>query len=359
MERYYSHDKKAFLIKDGENDAAVVPFSFSDLNNHGDVLNEANLAQFDYKICYKKDVPELDYHFVKINIGVDGGHPIRLGWMIPIATLTTDDADTLAKQYLNEYIFWAYCFLLSLEPIQNELGSDKSLSEVLEEKYPDGCIFIVEKSQMPAGKSIKHCELSLARNGYFFSRSNYLNPQIELKLDDLLVLSPAGEILGLDGRYVNQYIEEFLEKYTYDTNSFIRFFYLYQIVEVLLDKELIEVLRDLANKIENNEATYKTADNALQDNGTEIKRFERFVNNSKIKVNQYIELDQACNDFLGSKPDRQLKNPESVYQVRNHIVHRFRKATADAVAVNKICDLLELYLYDLLIKYKLPDVNRA
>lgn len=278
--------------------------------------------------------------------------------MIPIAALTTEDADSLIKPHLNEFVFWSYCHLLNDEDIQNRLIDEEiSFSQALNEKYPDGNLLVIETGQMPAAKTEKSYELSLARHGYYKSPSNYKNPLITIGLDETIKLLPAGEILKADDSYVNPYIGEFLTQHAYDPNSFIRFFYLYQIVEVLLDAEMVELLRDFANKLEQNLATYQVADKALQKN-TESMRFERIVRNSGIKAVDYTVLNTTCNTFLGSSPTNQLKNPECIYQVRNHIVHRFRKAATDRVTVKAICDNLELYLYDLLIKYKLPDANR-
>lgn len=356
MQRQYNHDRQAFLIKDGEVEFATVPFPYSDTNREGNVFDEARVANYSFSIYYKKDVAELDYHIVKVNTGAGGGNPQRLGWMIPLAVLTTEDEASLAEPFLNEYAFWAFCHLLDLEDIQNAFNDpEATLGSILDEKYPDGCILITENAQMPADKTEKHYELSLARNGYFKVGTNYLNPRITLARGNDLVLTPVGELLDEHGTYVNSYIEEFLTQHVYNANSFIRFFFLYQIVEVLLDAEMVEILRDFANKIENNQTTYRTADKALQKN-TDSERFGRVVRHSGLQTANYADLDNVCNAFTGLAG---FVNPESVYQVRNHIVHRFRKAVADVAAVKDICDYMELYMYDLLIVYKKPDANAA
>ena len=357
MQRQYNHDRRAFLIKDGEDELSAIPFPFPDTNRAGNVFDERNAANYSFSIYYKSNVAELDFHLVKVNTGTGGGAPQRLGWMIPLATLTTEDSEVLNVPFLNEFAFWAYCYLLERVDIQNRLNDDDvTFGGVLDSMYPDGCLLIIENAQRPEGKVEKHYELSLAKNGYYKVVSNYHNPKISLRRNDELTLSPAGEIFdAAQGCYVNPYIEEFLEQHVYNTNSFIRFFFLYQIVEVLLDAEMVELLRDFANKIENNQTTYRTADKALQKN-TESERFKRVVSHSGLVTANYADLDNVCNGFTGLV---NIENPESIYQVRNHIVHRFRKAVADEVSVKEICDHLELYLYDLLILYKKPDVNAA
>lgn len=355
MEKQYNHDKRAFLLYEEGNEVAEIPFPYSDTNQRGHVFSEAKASGYSFFVYYRKDVPELGYHLVYAK--TEKSKKKRLGWLIPMSALTTEDDDTLVKPHLNEFAFWAYCYLLDLPDIQDALNEDRELGAVLSEKYPDGNLLIIENKQIPEGKTEKSYELSLARNGYFKSASKYINPKIELVSGGDLKLIPASEVLNESGAYVNEYIEEFLAHHVYDENSFIRFFYLYQIVEVLLDAEMVELLKDFAKKLENNQATFRTADKVLQ-NYTEFDRFKRVVQNAGLKTEVYNSLDTACYDFLGGEPNRRLKNPESIYQVRNHIVHRFRKAVADIESVKDICDHLELYLYDLLIKYKRPNVNR-
>lgn len=355
MQRQYNHERKAFLIKDGEEEVAAIPFPYSDTNRAGNVFDIGNAVNYRYSIYYKYNVAELDYHLVKVNTGVGGGRPKRLGWLIPLAALTTEDPDILAVPFLNEFAFWAYSYLLEQVDIQNGFNDEEAtFSSILDAMYPDGCLLIVENVQIPVGKTEKHYELSLAKNGYFRVASNYLNPKILLARGSDLILTSAGEIIDdAQGSYSNQYIEEFITSHVYDNNSFIRFFFLYQIVEVLLDAEMVELLRDFANKIENNQTTYRTADKALQNN-TESERFKRVVRHSGINTAAYTDLENACKGFTGLVD---IVNPESIYQVRNHIVHRFRKAASDEASVKDICDYMELYMYDLLIAYKKPDVN--
>ena len=284
----------------------------------------------------------------------------------------------LKVQYLNEYVFWAYCHLLKKREIQDKINDSEemSFSDILSELYPDGSLLIIEKGKMPEGKTEKSYELSLASNGYFKKQVNYRNPKIKSKSNNKLKLTSASEILNADGSYMNTYINEFLTKHVYNENSFIRFFYLYQIVEILLDAEMVELLRDYAKKIENNEVTFRTAENGLQKN-TESERFKKIVERAGLfnkEIYDYNVFDNVCVKFVGLEEEKKekekeikkgtkgvnvdkFKHPEIIYQVRNHIVHRFRKAIADEDTVKDICDHLELYLYDLLIAYKKPDAN--
>lgn len=356
MQFTYNHDRKVFLINEGEEELACVDFKFSDLDHEGNVLTIEEAGGYTCAEYFKKDVKELAYRTANVNVGAGGGAPQRIGWILPIAMLTTEDEETLTKEHVNQYVFFAYCFLLSKEEITDELIAGREFDEVLTERYSDGCLLVANNARMPAGVSLKRLELSLARNGYFVTPTGYANPLISE--DGHLNLTPSSEILKSDNTYVDSYMDTYLKQYVYNPNPFIRFFYLYQLVEVLLDMEMIEILKDFIYMLENSKTSYRTAETALQKH-TESERFLRIVQNAGLRVADYADFDELCYSFLNWGEDEEKKpNPESVYQVRNHIVHRFRKAASDEATVKNICDNLELYLYDLLICYKRPRVNR-
>lgn len=356
MQLTYNHDRKAFLINEGIEELACVDFKFSDLDHQGSVMTMEEAGGYTYAEYYKKDVKELSYRIAYLkNVGEDGGDPQRIGWMLPISMLTTEDEETLAKDHVNQYVFFAYCYLLGKEAIQYELINGKELDVILTETYPDGCLLIVNNANIPAAVTLKMLELSLARNGYFASATGYANPLINDEGN--LNLTPAGEIQKADGSYIDPYIEEFLRKYSYNRNTFIRFLYLYQVEEVLMNTEMVSQLEDFLYLLKQNKPNYRKVENGLKET-TESKRLKQIVENAHLQSTIINALDQKCNEFLNSEGDNPLVQPESIYQVRNHIVHRFRVASGDENAVKDICDHLELYLYDLLICYKLPKVNR-
>lgn len=356
MQLTYNHDRKAFLINEGDEELASIDFKFSDLDHQGNVMAIEEAGGYVYADYYKKGVKELSYRTVYVkNTGDGGGNPQRVGWMLPISMLTTEDEETLAKEHVNQYVFFAYCYLLGKEAVLNELLNGRELDEILTEAYSDGCLLIVNNANMPAGVTLKKLELSLARNGYFANATGYANPLISEEGN--LNLTPAGEILNADGTYIDPYLEAFLRQYSYSSNTFIRFLYLYQIEEVLMNTEMVYQLEDFLYLLKQNKPNYRKVENGLKET-TESKRLKQIVENAHLHSTIINALDQKCNEFLNSDDDNPLVQPESIYQVRNHIVHRFRVASGDENAVKDICDHLELYLYDLLICYKLPKVNR-
>lgn len=358
MKTIYDHDKKAFLIKVEEEVLAEVPFSFSDLNHIGELLTVDEVADYDFALYYKKGIRELAFRETKLNVGEDGGDPRRLGWMLPIATLTTDDQEILSKEHMNQYVFFAYCYLLGKEEVVERIiaDGDRNLGKTLDELFPDGSLLVVNNSRKSEGFSFKKVEISLARNGFYRIPSGFCNPLINEA--GSLNLTLSSEILNNDGNYIEPYIEDFLTKYTYNDNIFIRFFYLYQILEVLMNLEMIQLLEDYLYLLTHAKPSYRKIDNGLRE-ATESKRLAKIVENANFKSDIIEQLDKKCNFYLESDEDCLLNHPESIYQVRNHIVHRFRIASGDEDGLIDVCNHIELYIYDLLIQYKRPKVNRS
>lgn len=357
MKPIYDHDKKAFLIKQEEDVLAEVPFHFSDQNHKGELLKVEEVEEYDFFVYYKKGIRELAFRETNLNVGKDGGDPQRLGWMLPIATLTTDDQEILSKEHMSQYVFFAYCYLLGKEEVVERIITDVdcNLGEILDELFPDGSILVVNNHRKTGGFTFKKVELSLARNGFYINPSGFCNPLINET--ECLNLTLSTEILQNDDSYVEPYIEDFLTKYAYNDNIFIRFFYLYQILEVLMNREMIQQLEDYLDLLKKVKPNYRKIENGLKET-TESKRLAKIVENAKLKSDIIEQLDEKCNLYLESDEDSLLNHPESIYQVRNHIVHRFRIASGDEAGLIDVCNHMELYLYDLLIQYKLPKVNR-
>lgn len=353
----YIKANKEFTITSDDGLSISVPFGFKDSDVNGNQHTPAEAESYVYGLYYKYNVPELEYKKININQGLQGGDPKFSGWMLPINLLTTNDPDILNLPHINDYVYYAFCYVLKLPIVAEQLLLERDLSEVLEELYPNGTLLVLNSTRIPNNQTLQKLELSLASYGYFRKPSNHLNSNIASKVQhDEIALTPCNEILNGDGSYMDPYIGEFLEKYAGEKNSFFRFFYLYQIVEVLLDKELIVKLQDYIKLLETNKATIRKYDKLMQ-NSTESDRFKAIISNAKLEGVDYPDLKSKCNQFISSEPENILEHPECIYQVRNHVMHRFRKAVEDEQLLADICEHLELYLYDVLIRYKRPKAN--
>lgn len=352
----YNHAKKKFTFTNDRGESIDVPFGFSDQDVNGHVLTPEVFTDYEIIEVHKKDIPELEYREVHVNTGAGGGDPQRMGWLIPVALVTTDDPVIIAMPHINDYIFIAYCYLINQTKISSRLLTDEDFDSALDSEYSDAALLIINKTRMPAGITMKHLELSLASFGYFETESKQLNEIAKTRNNsEILTLSPCKEILKADGNYADDYIQAFLTNYAGVENAFFKFFYLYQIVEVLLDKELIVKLEDYVSLLKKNKATIRKYD-TLMKNCTDSDRFNAVVNSAGIQGQTFENLVALCNKFTDTE-DAPLQHPECIYQVRNHVMHRFRKAIEDEKLLGEICEELEIYLYQLLINYKAPKAN--
>ena len=130
----------------------------------------------------------------------------------------------------------------------------------------------------------------------------------------------------------------------------IRFLYLYQVIEILINKVLIKNLEDLITELKGPTGSIREVSDVLKKQ-TEIERWTKIETDSAISPNDYEDLESLCNKFVDRMQDP-FKHPNSIYKVRNHITHRVRIAAQNQNDIKDINNLFEMYLYDLLIKYK-------
>ena len=108
-------------------------------------------------------------------------------------------------------------------------------------------------------------------------------------------------------------------------------------------------LKNLIDEVQNPAGSFKDLSETFKIK-KEINRWITIEERAQIKGADHTELDEKCRLFLGSKDDK-LKHPQSIYSVRNHIVHRFRVAINQIELLREINSLFELYLLDVLCRY--------
>ena len=171
----YNKANKEFTITSEDGLSISVPFGFKDSDVRGNQHTPAEAESYVYGLYYKYNVPELEYKKININQGVQGGDPKFSGWMLPINLLTTNDPAILALPHINDYVYYAFCYVLKQPKVAEQLLLERDLSEVLEDLYPNGTLLVLNSTRMPNDVTLQKLELSLASFGYFRKPSNHLN----------------------------------------------------------------------------------------------------------------------------------------------------------------------------------------
>lgn len=348
MELKYQPATSTFLVNDGEDDHEIYKFNF-DSTPTANCFDKDDISKYEYFELFKKDVREDDYHCVSVNVGNGGGNPQRFGWLLPITTLTTEDATILSEKYLAPYAYLALAYILKDENIQNRLLDGETFTEVVEESYRNKCLFIVKKEQFDAFKYFSRIELPLAEKGFFIKDVNVANPLLKADKGDML-LTPVKSIVNPDGTYLDDYIQEYYTKHISERNTFLRFMYLYQILEALLDRLLICKIEELLDGAKRHQVSAREVDNTIKEY-TEMKRLNKILTDAGLNNEVFEDLDRACNEFLNRK--NKYKQPESVYQTRCHIIHCFRDVLTDTAKIDEIIKQMEPYVIRVLCSYKI------
>lgn len=349
METRYDRATHSFLILDGNGNELGDSIKYRFLDNHkGNNFEEENLDDFSFTVCFKERLKESE-DFSLIENKDTNDQNKRIGWVIPLSLLISEDDNIMNDPHLSCYVFHAYQYLLKSDDYA-EVYDDQSFNEKInEESNIYKCLLITNNHHL-ANTDIKRLELPLARYGYYFHDNHHYNEKRKKVEKNKIKLSLAFNVIDNTGSYIDPYFDQLLEKHLTVQEPIIRFLYLYQVIEVLMNKVLIKNLEDLIAELKGPTGSIREVSDVLKKQ-TEIERWKKIETGSAISPNDYEELGSLCNRFVNRTQDP-FKHPNSIYKVRNHITHRFRIAAQNQNDINDINNLFEMYLYDLLIKYK-------
>lgn len=349
METRYDRTTRSFLILDSEGKETGYSIKYRFLDTHGgNKFEDENFDAFSFTVCFKERMKESeDYAFIE-NKDIDDGNK-RIGWVIPLSLLITNDDTILENPHLSCYVFHAYQYLLKSDEYA-EVSDDESFSTKISEEANKNKCLLITYNQHLADAEIKRIELPLAKYGFYFHNNHHYNEKRKSVENNKIRLSLAFNVIDNAGSYIDSYFDQLLKKHLTVQEPIIRFLYLYQVIEILINKVLIKNLENLIAELKGPTGSIREVSDVLKKQ-TEIERWKKIEEDSNIIANDYDDLKSLCNTYVGRTADF-FGHPNSIYKVRNHITHRFRIAAQNQNGIKDINNLFEMYLYELLIKYK-------
>lgn len=133
METRYDRTTHSFLILDSEGNETgdSIKYRFVDIYK-GDKFEIENFDDYSFNFCFKEGMKESeDYSFIE-NKDIEDDNK-RIGWVIPLSLLITDDDTILNNRHLSRYVFQAYQFLLKSKEYE-EVMDDESFSTKINEE---------------------------------------------------------------------------------------------------------------------------------------------------------------------------------------------------------------------------------
>jgi len=324
------------------------------------------------------------------------------GWFIPFNTLFTEDESFANNQYFREYTFYAFSYLLSIYEIQeylldndtytfsdlldklstnslfdlaNEIGLDATLSDT---SWHNSIIIIDILTDKP-NIGLFEIQPALIEKGFVFGRSDFASSKIKTIKDGEIkkwgigfttLKSCSKHIFDSERKensgFSHNYYSKVWEHVFLENNPYIRFFDLYQIIEVLMDEVLVSILEGMISTIKQENGGLRDYDAVLKNYVSEKKRISIVFECGQISCmgDEHIEnkdfLD-ICNDFLKTNKHNESKDlATALYSVRNMIVHRFRIMISDdnRIKLNSLNEHFILFITRLFRNYTLNPINK-
>lgn len=310
-----------FNYCDDSDSYEVISFQNNLLNNESDIFS-IYLKKGFYKYVNKdSDSMKKDY---------------SVGIIIPVNALVSLDHDSSEINYFIKHSYGAYKYILErLSPLEKFIEKDLvDLTELVDERI---LLLVLSRNKLLNLKdfNINAYLPSLGLYGYYrYKKGNELGDCISNNMKELyksrLNINNQGRIKNIKLRCLNDkyYHNDYLS-YLYSSllgeneYSFMRFNYLYQCIELLIEDCYKVKFNKYLEEFGNNNLSV----NDFREKLLSLNEVNRIITiKEENKPNNVIceELNKACNSLLEKVSETKDNVAKSLYQVRNKIVHNSR-----------------------------------
>ncbi|WP_020683933.1 hypothetical protein [Marinobacterium rhizophilum] len=315
---------------------------------------------FDVYFLAKKNIKESDIYQVYRRES-----DCRIGWVIPAISLSSDLHDYSANEHFLRYAYIAVresLTRLNDSFYSNSLSSDADTFMFSDVFHEETALLVLSKETYGEDFSfdIDRVAPSLIKNGYVILTDR--NPR-EIKHEvqqqsasDKIYVEEISEVIescSLIAELMNS-------SFSYEGNSAFKFFYLYQIFELLIDEvyknEQEALIDDLVNARGNSGRTKDSLD--------KINTFMSEKKRIGLLVNKYVDirgelngLRQACNRLLVELGRDESSDFEGYfYRLRNFIFHQYRDFPHHCIELlDDVLAELILIIPSVLYRYRVPE----
>lgn len=358
MDIIYDKDRHLFVLSENTDINIEIPFPFID-NFDGRLFDIPDISKYEIKDYYKIDCGENDIYTIYVNKNLASRENGRVGWAIPYISLISTEHDYVQKDYFAEYAFTLYYKVFGDTEFQKILLENNGefvpsfQSYFCDEGASTRIAFIAEKSNFTCPITFDAFDYSALQYGYSpIKRLQDNCNKKEITSGKLKLKRASTDIYTTNQQYNDDYYKNFIEYIANETNTNIRFYHLYQIIETIINESLVKSLTSLIEKAKAGIVSVRDFDTYIKNN-TEFDRINKVFSAAGINNSDYANiLNEKCNKYLSSKGHDVVTFPKCIYSFRNQMVHRFRLVIGDEDVVSEINDIFEMLLLELLINYK-------
>lgn len=325
--------------------------------------SEDEKYKVDYNLEIKSTFEEADYliyffynnNFVENDIYqvYENSIGTRIGWTFPLQALLSNNHDYSKNEHFLNYAFVAFRKLLleehacTLIPEGNS-GFNFSLGDFYN---VEDTILVVLKKELISGIEdfdIMHYLPFLYSKGYYYNRTDY-----KISVDGgekRLNLIRVAEDIRND-EFIMQLFEKLLLQ---DNHHLVRFYLLYQVIELLIEKIFKSEFTRMLESMKTSEKSLFQIKDELGNIAKEKQRIKKLFNFYTSEGSYKNQLIESCNRLLKSIDRKEeVTSYEALYSVRNLFVHEYRSIPNDCFElIDEINDVFENLIIEMSITLK-------
>ncbi|MBU9706003.1 hypothetical protein KSP24_03560 [Paenibacillus sp. AK121] len=277
----------------------------------------------------------------------------RIGWVFPIQALISQEHDYSENIHFLRYAFVAFQKLLADQSDCDTKGmtsnkDNKILS--LFDFYPqDSFVLIVCNENINAitDFDIKHYYPSLYNQGLYAMAGNYGKPVINCDGQKLYIQSVSEHV-----KNESFLIHLFQELLINEKHHLVKFYLLYQAVELLIEKIFNKEIIDLVEEITAQSNKLFRLKEELGDLAKEQKRINKLFNSYTRSFRSKEVVMEYSNQLLNIVGRDSKKNAsDALYSVRNLLVHDYRSIPIEGHSlISQINEAFEDLVVELLLE---------
>ncbi|MGA6151570.1 hypothetical protein [Stenotrophomonas sp. NPDC077461] len=288
---------------------------------------------FDTYLLTRPDVRENDVKQVFSKIA---GDRARIGWAIPVLSLVSDEHDSAADPHFLNYAYVAMMKAVEMVQATTELEvSELSELDILNMLGENSVILVISRATLKEGHDfeLRRALPSLVSQGYAICA-----PEVDVSGAWVEVAGHQGHIkITLSTKMPDDHdmVVAMLNGFVSSTRSAaLQFFYLYQIVELLMERVISIHQKEIAESILKAGDSSSLIRGALEKIGelnSERSRLNLVVEKYSRVAGDLRDLKLECNKLkvkLGLDAGESIS--EYLYPLRNYIFHNFRSFPKDA-----------------------------
>lgn len=281
----------------------------------------------------KKDINENDIFELH-----SSAHSKRIGWVLPITSLCSTEHDFDSNPHFLRYAYIAIREALSNldeDVYSHAIESDAQTLSLVDIFHESTALLIISQETLPEGLDfdIDRALPGLLKFGYI--KMGNISPD-SISYTSNALPSNGKLLLDLTSEKIQSYklISELLNtSFAYEKTMVFRFFFLYQIIELLIDdvyNHQQETIIDSLNAVKGDSGKTKEKLEQLNQFLSEKGRIKLLVDDYAKIGNELDSLKKSCNSLLSSLGrDQGAHFHQYFYKIRNFIFHQYRDFSSE------------------------------